>query len=234
MKTAHRLRFDPLENTSSKKNQKNLKTLVPYNSITLNMFTACVVRVGINCTTGEFVNLLSCELIQFNSWVILSVKVRVIGTKLWQRGCELSDESALPQLTSSLGGVESCCGHQRIIDMKWWTRHWRTRLLAALGRINLDFCLVCDVHECLHGSTVLFYAVQMELLCGWGWSEPSGVSLTSFRLICWWRGAVLSPALKIQHNINKATSERSCYRIREDFFFYSPLWPEAAQLRYLA
>lgn len=48
-------------------------------------------------------------------------------------------------------------------------------------------------------------------------------------------GTVLSPALQIQHNINKAPSEGSCYWIplQETFFFDSPLWLEAADLCYL-
>lgn len=166
---------------------------MPYNTITPNMFDACVIHVGMKCAKAESVDLLSCEWILFSSWVILSAEFRFLRTKLWQKGCELREESALTQLTTSPADVESGCGHQRIIDMKWrMTHHRQTRLLAALGTIKVDFlggdfsrsdwCVTCT------SACVLprFYFTP------WRWcfcvveaeANPPGVSHASFHLIC--------------------------------------------------
>lgn len=125
---------------------------------------------------------------------------------------------------------------EAVVDIRgllilWW-------ITGRRGYWGADFChsawCVTCTSACMHPR---FYFTP----CRWSFcvvgaeTNPWGSVILHFVWSAVVGGPVLSPALKIQHNINKAASEGSCYWIllREDLFFYSPLWPEAAELCYL-
>lgn len=120
--------------------------------------------------------------------------------------------------------------------------HRQRQLLATLDSINVDFFyFFCHSAWRATCRSVCMHPRFYFTLCRWSFCVVGAERnpWASVILHSVWSagggGTVLSPALKMQHNINKASSKGSCYRIQlqEDFSFYSQLWPEAAELCYL-
>lgn len=79
------------------------------------MFDACVVHVGIFALKEKLLICFYLNEFSLTAEGFFQLSSVSFGFGLWQKGCELRNDSARTQLTISLAGAESCCGLQGLL-----------------------------------------------------------------------------------------------------------------------